>query len=633
MSSEGGKGSYGACSSSILSSLSSSSADSHSVCGEKSRSCASKLFAFFLSRLARGDDMPSLVRYIYAQLHQMHQQKQDHIQKLPMSYQPKKLFPQGCEKEDNVGLEVSTEVVAEKSAITTTDCTCLPLRRLAKTALLFSVESDEAGAEVTRLIYHPEMAPIVRHIHQNNVDDFVRLPEKVEFMLSDSVAVSCGRKLSREGRWEEAIRMLSDVTVSPKVLGAAMELFSSAGRWEMVLRCFGEISPVAWTEVEVAAALRSIYRASQGRLTQGTTEERKQKRRAEDSILGSSAPSWWSLAIRVLGLAHTADVHITTPSPINDALAVLTMCRENWQMACRVVECFMVGGRNPEGGSKDKGDGFGSVSPNKVVSPNMVSVYHMCRILRQQWYLALHYASLMVQQGDLLLADDREATQKLLQACIRGNRWVEALRTLQQYLVYSKPEDLVVPQDHIAVDIFLDLFRMLNKCQKGSLASRLLYQKQLSKHFGADATGRAFNVMLRSTNTAGESLSWTRVMKAKGIKVENESYEHLLLQSSREGEWRQALWFLDKLLDDPVRRYFYLPSAKVHDAVQYALERAPPPGASWEVSVRLFSRMCDLHVPISEVAFQSAVKKCFSHGMAERAQAIFTYMIHYGVRR
>ncbi|ORC87308.1 uncharacterized protein TM35_000221070 [Trypanosoma theileri] len=239
----------------------------------------------------------------------------------------------------------------------------------------------------------------------------------------------------------------------------------------------------------------------------------------------------------------------------------------------------------------------------------------------------------MVYKGDICIADDNEVMERLLRLCVTGNRWAEALSTLQVRLEGNLDDEKRENFDFVTINTFLDVLRMLKECQKGSLASRLLLQTQLSKHFSKDTTGKAYNVMLRYSNTTAEAQLWLQTMKSKNISLENESCEHLLIMHAREGEWHQSLKLLNLLLDDPKRRSLYIPSAKAHDAVQYALERAPMPGPSWELSLQLFSRMCTLQVPISEVAFQSVVKKCFAHGMDKQAQNLFQFVMRHGVHK
>ncbi|RNF01657.1 hypothetical protein TraAM80_06825 [Trypanosoma rangeli] len=123
--------------------------------------------------------------------------------------------------------------------------------------------------------------------------------------------------------------------------------------------------------------------------------------------------------------------------------------------------------------------------------------------------------------------------------------------------------------------------------------------------------------MLRCCTNVAEARVWLHMLGTRNISVENESYDHLMVLHAREGEWQRALPLLDALIIDQRRRRLYIPSAKPHNTVQYALERAPPPGPSWDLSLTLFTRMCELHVPISAVTFQSIVMMCFAQGRTE----------------
>nr|CCC96053.1 unnamed protein product [Trypanosoma congolense IL3000] len=597
---------------------------------ERHESYYSWLLSFFHSRLACGDELSSLIKHIRSRIRHMHPLAVGESSMTSVDHQPSAYAPQGI-TDDKSGKQQSSSWNTEEGHAVKRSCSNdAPLHQLAKAALLFSVESDGAREEVTRLVCEPALATVTQSIHKSSLSDLLPLPPKIDFMLSDKVAVSSARRWAGEGRWQDAMRLLASVQVSHMSLATALEVLSRTRCWDIALRHLGEIPTSKWTEVEIGAVLRTIYKASRYRATHVMEDEG-----SRSSYRGAPSPAWWGLALSLLALTCLNGVRMSTPSPINDSLALLTGSGDQWQIACRIVNCFMISNTREMDGTRKNttNDENLFASSYGAVPPNVVTVYHLCRVLQKRWYMALRYASLMIQRGSVRITDDRETTQRLLHLCVRGNRWFEATWTVQQCL--SRTGLDIVPKGHdsISADTFLHFLEMLNKCQKGSLASQLLCQRQLSKHFSTDVSAKAFNVMLRNTTSTAESNSWLQVMKAKDVVVENESYEHLLLLFAREGEWVQALTSLHRLLNDPMRRRLYVPPAKVHDAVQYALERTPPPGASWEVSVRLFSQMCELHVPISEVAFQSAVKKCFSQGMVEQAQAIFTYMIRYGVRK
>ncbi|KAG8341009.1 hypothetical protein TRVL_08165 [Trypanosoma vivax] len=581
---------------------------------------ASSLALLFYSRLACGDELPDLIRFLRHQLQDVQGDSAACEKLLPNDPPPPRLvaqdsdLPFGLETEKGALIkskDVKPAVRVEQSS----------LLHIAKTALLFSVESDEARDETTRFVYDYSLIKLFPNILGCDHGKYLAIPRKIDYILSDRVAVSYARKWASEGRWEEAARLLSHAPERPMTLAASVELFSSAGHWRLALERLAKIPPMIWTEVEVSAAIRSIFRASH---VQGARLPQ---------LTDSPSLTLWSLAVHVLTMVHTNGVHLTTPSAVNDTLAVVAVDGGRWACACRIVDQMLIRYEGLEDVSTCASAKETLICRKRTVQPNVVSVYHVCRALRQHWHLALYYAALMMQQANIDVAGDREATQRLLSVCISGNRWVEAMQTMHQRLKHGVHDAEMGMRDYVRADVFLNFLRLLRRSRKGSLASQLLQQGQFSKYFSTDTRAKAYNVVLRGSNALGEAQSWLQVMKCKNLTVENESYEHLLFLYAREGEWRQSLSIMQMLMNDPKRKHLYIPSTKAHNAVQYALERAPQPGPSWRVSVQLFSQACAMHVPVSSVAFQCTVKKCLSQNMSEQAQSIFAFVMQRGVHR
>ncbi|KEG06600.1 hypothetical protein DQ04_13121010 [Trypanosoma grayi] len=587
-------------------SVSSSSEFSPRKDAPSSGSWVSRLTLLFYARLACGDDLPPLIQHIRTQLRNP-PAKEVTDTSLPASSSAGTSFVGAAMDR----IPAAMQQIHEKAAIVPdiSDDEDLQLRRAARVALLFSVESEGAQDEATRLLYEPSVAQLARCAPRQGEGAFLPLPPRVDYLLSDRVAVSYARRWAQEGRWDWGLQLLARAATTRTTTAAAVELFSHAGHWDRAVHCLSTIPPAAWSELEVSATVRSLYRASQ------------ERRRGE--MTNAPAPELWRLALHVLNTSCENNVRLSTPSAVNDALGLLGIEGRQWALACHVVESMLL----------DHHEGSVTSDSMHKVRPNVVSVYQMCRALRRQWHLALHYASLMMYQGDVRIEDDREMAERLLRACIKGNRWAEALHTVKQRLERSTSDRGTKSEESVSANTFLDVLRMLNDYQKGPLATRLLQESQLSKHFSKDVTGKAYNTMLRYSGTVAEAQLCLQTIKSLGMALENESCEHLLILYAREGDWEQALSSLNLLLEDPQRRRLYIPSAKTHDAVQYALERAPPPGPSWEVSLRLFSRMSDLQVPVSEVAFQSTVKKCFAQGQSGQAQAIFQFVMRHGVHK
>ncbi|KAK7198144.1 hypothetical protein NESM_000770900 [Novymonas esmeraldas] len=181
----------------------------------------------------------------------------------------------------------------------------------------------------------------------------------------------------------------------------------------------------------------------------------------------------------------------------------------------------------------------------------------------------------------------------------------------------------------------------------------------LSKHYNTDTISRAFNCLIQNAATLDAAEDVLRQLhhaeraqpnaRVAGVVdggsgsldhsdaalagLETESVAHIAYLSAVAGDWRRALHHTDALLCQQRYRTTFLPTARLHDAVQYALEQAPPPGPPWQVSLRLFTQMMERHVPSSEVAFQSAVKRCFAGGVPDQAQRLFYDALRRGVRQ
>ncbi|KAG5470642.1 hypothetical protein LSCM1_01888 [Leishmania martiniquensis] len=188
---------------------------------------------------------------------------------------------------------------------------------------------------------------------------------------------------------------------------------------------------------------------------------------------------------------------------------------------------------------------------------------------------------------------------------------------------------------------------------------------KLSKHYNRDTFSRAYNFLVQNAETldaakhAVEQLRHSQLPRPEGCNkgaregkrfvggdeglqvsdmddelagLETESVAHIAYLSAVAGDWCRALHHANALLHEPRYRTTFFPTARLHDAVQYALEQAPSPGPSWQVSLQLFTDMMERNVPTSEVSFQCAVKRCFAGGVPGQAQKLFYYALRKGVR-
>lgn len=187
-----------------------------------------------------------------------------------------------------------------------------------------------------------------------------------------------------------------------------------------------------------------------------------------------------------------------------------------------------------------------------------------------------------------------------------------------------------------------------------------------SKHYNTDTLSRAYNCLLQGSATFEaaepiiEELNQRYSMQRAEARLsasnhrespsaasqgdaelaynrklaglETESVAHVAYLSCVAGDWVRALHHTNALLHASAFQATFLPTARLHDAVQYALEQAPPPGPQWQVSLKLFTDMMERNVPSSEVSFQSVVKRCFAGGAPDQAQRLFHLVLKRGVR-
>lgn len=301
-------------------------------------------------------------------------------------------------------------------------------------------------------------------------------------------------------------------------------------------------------------------------------------------------------------------------------------------------------------------------------------VLRLC-IAGQKWQEALE----LVTQHQAMLRNRRSASSNAIRHAFHPSQ-VPSTSARPQAVAATLPSD----RQHYRPDVFVQLVRLLGSAPPARPAAYTLLQSQArsstcesasaasaaaspqsvalgrSKHYNADTLSRAYNCLLQGSDTlaaadaivselnhhyetdgrlAESSLhsctSTAAVTDPYDVKLaglETESVAHVAYLCCVAGNWERALHHTNALLHAPRYKATFLPTARLHDAMQYALEQAPPPGPSWELSMRLFTDMMERHVPNSEVSFQSVVKRCFAGGAPEQAQKLFHMVLKRGVR-
>ncbi|KAG5471061.1 hypothetical protein CUR178_02368 [Leishmania enriettii] len=307
-------------------------------------------------------------------------------------------------------------------------------------------------------------------------------------------------------------------------------------------------------------------------------------------------------------------------------------------------------------------------------------------IAGQQWEPALR----LVTSHQAALMDDAKGER--LPSAMHNKSCVSAASKSPATAAVAMPKRAILPQhrQHYRPDVFVQLVRLLGSAPVSRGAAYDLVRRyaayraasstaaahvfrssdptaglELSKHYNTNTLSRAYNFLVQNADTldAAEQvlaqLRHSRLLPLEGCSavacdekrcaggdaggpnngmnaelagLETESVAHIAYLSAVAGDWCRALHHTNALLHEPRYRTTFFPTARLHDAVQYALEQAPSPGPSWQVSLQLFTEMTERSVPTSEVSFQCAVKRCFAGGVPGQAQKLFHFALRRGVR-
>lgn len=476
---------------------------------------------------------------------------------------------------------------------------------VADLALILSVEDTAANKEATQLFL--ELPPSRERVlsHWNGaVPSSEGIFRSLPVLLNAAAASHVMRSDPHVWRQTNALRLLLETPLSPPAAVARIHFSKQAGDWKTALESLlVGIAPSQWTEMDVSGTLQACRRAAMP-LGSSSTKECK-------DLLAVLCQQ----STRVFRMANTHIAHWSSPSALNNTLAILALDPTQWQTACKVLESATPS----PGDAEEAGTPNGGVSRQHRVRGNHHTVYHIAQCFQRKWDVGLRLASQWIARDSISVGSDPAAVASLLQLCIAGSRWQEALHLMEASNRHS-PATPVARRQHLQ----MPLARLLSAhVPSGSLAP----------HFHTSSLNKALNVLLQQSTTTQSAENFHSMLQRNRYSVENDSTAHLVSLYAKEGQWILALSSLNHLLHQ-TRHSSQFTYTALHDMVQYALEQAPAPGASWEVSVKLFTRMTsERRTPVSEVAFQSVIKKCFACGASKQAQQLFEYLIRHGVRR
>lgn len=426
-----------------------------------------------------------------------------------------------------------------------------------------------------------------------------------DVIVTERAAVRRAKQLASSGRWHDAIEVLQGAVTSDIGLAAGVDVLCVGLQWEAALGWLALMHRASWSDREIAVVLNVMY---------------KQRQKLLDN------QSLWRQAVTLMSTYCEASLRtplFSSPAAVSNLLGILAYAKR-WRLALHVAQQFLSG--MPGALNSPYGD------ERQRVRPNMMTVGQLMFALRAHWQLGLHVASQLVKSKTIDVNDiDVGAAQRILAMCIRGSRWAEAARLLQGASAHKWTVDTSFAKTLVA---------LMAESGQASTAARFA-SVHLQRHSNHDSASRAVNALVQSSRNIAEAEIWllqlpqneTASESSVARGLEDESIAHLAELFAKAGNWRRAAIMCNELMAPPRCLNVAAITPQLHDSVQFALASAPLPGPTWEVGMKLFSMMCALHVPLSEVAFQSVAKKCFLAGATTQANQLFAFTMKRGVGR
>ncbi|CUF50690.1 Hypothetical protein, putative [Bodo saltans] len=474
-----------------------------------------------------------------------------------------------------------------------------------------------------------------------------------ELMLaSEKVAIPRMRELIDDGLWSAACQLFHCSVASDVGLAVGIEAYSAGARWVEATKLMELMSPAAWTERELACVLGAMYTTARKDDATKRKYTPKHVSTDEDPLVTEEALWRTALSITQKFVCTRIDVDaysqhraaaeapiFSSSSAISNLFGILG-CFRRWQQALTVAAQHVL--RESEDDDQH--------SRAAVVPLNVVGLSQLCFALQSKWSIALAISSKLIERGVVRFEElDAVAMQRMLRCCLSGNRWAEASRMvdawssryhkatggpLEESGSESSKRAALPPTLHL--DQCMKLLQLLGtRSETRHARSSLLQHHLLARATNSDIKSRAINAMVQSARSTHEAHQWSNELETHGLLEENESLVHRVQLCAQENMWRESLRLCGILLHDRCHQGVgsYIPTASLHDWSQYAINSAPAPGPSWEVSVSLFSHMMAAHVPMSDVSFQAVVRRCFSQGASQQANNVFALMMKRGVGR
>jgi hypothetical protein len=415
-----------------------------------------------------------------------------------------------------------------------------------------------------------------------------RLPagdSKLSFALSGSLSRSlCPSTVAgtmrhhvTSGQWEYACTLLALLPRSQETISAGVQAFARAG-WNEALRLLLQLEPSHWQPQHAAVVidcLRSVARRH---------------------------TMHWIHAMNVYSFAIATGVAISV-RVLNNMLSVLGSSRR-WHDAITVLK------HSSDTSLLDRG--------------NAVTITQTCFALHLSgWSHALLFASRIISRN-ANAALDSIALEKLSALCVHSRRWQEATAVLSMSL--SLPSCALEEETYLQlVAVFHSRWRIkatlecLNKVQK------------------PDLLHTALNTVIVKSTSSRDASGFAERLKRAGGTITTDALATLTELHAREDDWVHALWWFGQWASDPRRLQERVVRPYYHDCLQLSMEGAARPygrGASWEISVRLFSFVCgELGVDVTPISRNSVQSLCYQHGKEDIALRLMQFAMMPTERR
>jgi hypothetical protein len=398
-----------------------------------------------------------------------------------------------------------------------------------------------------------------------------------DLRCGDISAVAQIRALGEAGAWDVALAYMSTKPMTYSAIAAGIEAAAQCSQWSACVGLLACKSPALWTEREVTATLRAMrHRAAQ---------------------------SWmqWARAAVVFSVftRHNPD-GFTDVTGVNAVLEILARSQGSWVCAASVLPQFV----------RMKG-GPGQLDADTRTVSAAVSA------LKGSWVHALLAVAGMTHTHLSLPSLSSQTATQIFKLCVQQHRWAEA-----SSLVSAAYPNLAFPEE-LSLGFIKDLCRSGN-----SLLGSKLISMNLGRSSSPRLKSRALNILLQHSSCTAEALEHRRALEKDALPLEHSSLEKIVELRCADSDWFNALGMLSELIGCDGS---YHPPARVHDCIQFAMSTAIPQ-PSWEISLRVFTAVSE-RTPLSEPAFQCALRTCFSQGVSEHAQRLLVFAIKRGVRK